>query len=68
MKKGMEKFLKCCFAIVAFGIGAANIVNGTMIMYDMYRDDHPRDFVARFIGREEDFESIPEMQSNEDNT
>ena len=66
MKEGLQKFIKTTFAIAAFGVGAVNIVNGTMLMHDMYRDVHPRDFEARLISPKE--ETDEEVENNEDGT
>ena len=43
-KAGLQRLGTICFAVVALGIGCANIVNGVMLMRDIYISDHPRTF------------------------
>ena len=65
-KAGLQRLGTICFAVVALGIGCANIVNGVMLMRDMYISDHPRTFYA--IGIEpKDASTGTEATVNENN-
>ena len=41
MNKKFARVIEVSFAIVAFGIGCANIVNGVLMMNDIYHDVDP---------------------------
>lgn len=62
MKEKTYKALRTIMAILAFGIGAVNIVNGAMLMHEAYLDNHPRHYRITYIKPE------PETKENENNT